>query len=307
MHARATRTWGPTGYLAAGCVVLSSAVMGCDGSASGGSSTQLEVVASTSAWGSVAAAIGGSDIDVVSIISDADQDPHSFEASARTLLAVKEADLIIENGAGYDDFMESMISSAATSAPVLNAVTISGHTGSEAAPLNEHVWYDIPTARRMALKIADELSGLEPDKAATFDANAATFVRGLDGLLRGERAVAATSTGTGVGITEPVPLYMLQAMGLQNLTPAAFSEGVEEGSEVSARTLDETLGLYRRHEVAALIYNEQTTGAVTEQVKQAAEDAGIPVVAVTETLPPGLTYLSWMRRNLDAIRQALTR
>jgi len=291
---------------AAAIVVLAGLVSSCDGSASGsGDSRRSDVVASTSAWGSIAAAVGGTYVTVSSIISSPDQDPHSFEASARTLLEIKEADLLIENGGGYDDFMDSMISSSKTTAPVLNAVTVSGHTASSGQPLNEHVWYDFPTVKRMALDIASKLTKLQPRHAADFTANASRLVRGLDRLVTEEHQVRAAHAGTGVAITEPVPLYMLEAMGLRNETPAVFSEAVEEGTDVSARTLADTLALYSRHEVSALVYNEQTTGAVTEQVKAAADAAGVPVVPVTETLPMGTTYLQWMTRNVADVRQAL--
>ncbi len=293
---------------AAACVVLLGLVTGCNaGASSGGDPSKIDVVASTSAWGSVAMAVGGSHVSVSSIISSPDQDPHSFEASARTLLGIKQADLLIENGGGYDDFMESMISSSGSSAPVLNAVTVSGFTGSSTQPLNEHVWYDFATVEKMAMRIGDDLSRLAPRHAAEFRANAGRFTRQLEDLATTVRQVRTADAGTGVAITEPVPLYLLQAMGLRNLTPAAFSKGVEEGSDVSARTLAETLALFSGHEVAALVYNEQTTGPITEQVKAAADAAGIPVVAVTETLPLGSTYLQWMTRNVTQVRQAVAR
>lgn len=291
---------------AAACAVLAGLLTACGSSTPASDNPDaIQVVASTSVWGSVAAAVGGSSVSVTSIISDPSQDPHSFEASTRTLLAVKDADLVIENGGGYDDFMASMIASSGSRAPVLDAVRISGVQGSAGQPLNEHVWYDFPAVKTVALTIADQLSQLMPSQRAAFTSNAQRFVRGLDRLTAAEHKVRASYAGTGVGITEPVPLSMLQAMGLRNLTPPHFSEAVEEGSDVSARTLAATLALYSKNEVAALVYNEQTTGAITEKVKAAAEAAGIPVVGVTETLPSGTTYLGWMTHNVDRVQQAL--
>jgi zinc/manganese transport system substrate-binding protein len=110
----------------------------------------------------------------------------------------------------------------------------------------------------------------------------------------------------GVAITEPVPLYMLDAIGVVNETPAAFSAAVEQGGEVSVSTLDRTLALLSGHQVAALVYNEQTTDPLTERVKSAAGEAGVPVVAVTETLPDSLHYATWMAANLDRLDTALS-
>jgi zinc/manganese transport system substrate-binding protein len=221
------------------------------------------------------------------------------------LLAVSKADLLIENGGGYDDFMSQLIESAGTSAPLLNAVAVSGHRATAGAEVNEHVWYDLRSAERVADAIAARLAQLAPEHRAEFTANARAFSLRVDALVAQERRFAASHAGTGVGITEPVPLYMLRAMGLRNLTPAAFSSAVEEGSDVAARVLAETLDLYSTHRVAALVYNEQTSSTITEQVQSAAEAAGVPVVPVTETEPTGLDYQDWMQRNLRAIEQAV--
>ncbi|HEX7835130.1 MAG TPA: ABC transporter substrate-binding protein, partial [Pseudolysinimonas sp.] len=57
--------------------------------------------------------------------------------------------------------------------------------------------------------------------------------------------------------------------------------------------------------VRLLAYNEQTSGPETDRVRAAATAAGIPVVPVTETLPKGKDYVSWMNANLDAVGAAL--
>jgi zinc/manganese transport system substrate-binding protein len=98
---------------------------------------------------------------------------------------------------------------------------------------------------------------------------------------------------------------MTQALGLRNATPAKFSEAVEEGGDVAPRVLQDTLSLFSGHKVSALVYNEQTSGPVTEKVEAAAKDAGVPIVGVTETLPEGQDYLTWMSHNLEAIASAL--
>lgn len=268
---------------------------------------RVDVVASTDVWGSIASAVGGSRVSVTAIINEPGQDPHSYEASTRTVLEIDEAELIVVNGGGYDDFMDQMISSSGTDAAVVDAVALSGHDDDPAGgELNEHVWYDLPTAARVADAIAAELAGLAPRHAAEFTANAKAFSMSLRGLMATEQRVKAADGGAGVGITEPVPLYMLKAMGLLNRTPVDFSTAVEEGGDVSPRALADTLALYTHHQVALLVYNDQTSGPVTEQVKAAAVSAGIAVVAVTETLPVGTTYVAWMRRNVAAVAEALS-
>ncbi|MGQ7351749.1 metal ABC transporter solute-binding protein, Zn/Mn family [Quadrisphaera oryzae] len=305
----------PGAALVAGAALLaltgcgsSSTAAGAPTSSAGGSTASsgtLQVVASTDVWGDVAKSVGGDAVQVTSFISDPSQDPHSYEASARNQLAVKSAAVIVENGGGYDDFMEKLVSAAGSTAPVVNAVDVSGKATSAGDELNEHVWYDLPTTAKVAEAIAEQLGKADPAQAATFTANAKAFADGLAPLEAQEAQVASKAAGTKVGITEPVPDYLLEAMGLQVATPPAFSEAVEEGTDVSPAVLAQTEAQYTDKEVRALVYNEQTTGAETDAVKAAATAAGIPVVPVTETLPDGDTYTAWMSANISAIRTAV--
>jgi zinc/manganese transport system substrate-binding protein len=283
------------------------AMTACSAEVSNGAAADdgtLNVVASTDVWGDIAKQVGGHAVTVTSLISSPDQDPHSFEASASTALAISQAELVIENGGGYDDFVGQLLEVHDAHATVLNAVEISGHAAA-AGELNEHVWYDLTSAAKVADAIASSLSAIDPDNAETFEENAQAFDAKVQALVDQESRLKDTVAGQGIGITEPVPLYMTEALGLVDKTPDAFSEAIEEGDEVSPAVLKETLDLYTDGQVAALVYNEQTTGPLTDQVKSAAEQGGIPVVPVTETLPEGLDYVAWMQQNLDELAHAL--
>ena len=100
-------------------------------------------------------------------------------------------------------------------------------------------------------------------------------------------------------------MYLLQAAGLINKTPDKFSEAIEDDTDAPPAILKETEELFDKHQVKLLAYNEQTTGPQTEAVLAAAKRNNIPVVPVTETLPAGQTYLSWMQANLEAVSAAL--
>lgn len=284
--------------------------LGACGSADEATTTDsgaISVVASTNVYGDVAQTIGGDAVDVTSIISDPAADPHSYEANARTQLALSKATIVIENGGGYDDFVDTMLSASSnTSATVINAVDVSGKAAAADDELNEHVWYDFPTMSKLADELVTALSTADPDGADTFRANGEAFKADLETLEGTEQDIAAAHGGEGVAITEPVPLYMLEAAGLKNLTPDAFSEAIEEENDVPPLVLQETLDLFSDHEVAVLVYNAQTTGPQTDQVIAAAKDADVPAVPVTETLPEGKTYVSWMTDNLAALSDALS-
>lgn len=284
-------------------VVAASALAACSsGAAADG---RISVVASTDVWGDIAQQVGGDRVDVTSIITDPAADPHSYEADAKVKLAISRAAVVVENGGGYDDFVDSLLRSVDNRPTVVDAVEVSGKQAGAGGDLNEHVWYDFPTVAKVASAIAAALGRSDPAGAATFTANATAFAAKLAPLENTERSVAAAHTGTGVAITEPVPLYLLQACGLADETPEAFSHAVEEGTDVSASVLRDTLALFSDRKVALLVYNAQTSGAETELVLKAARQAGVGIVPVTETLPEGKDYLGWMQDNVEAVRAAL--
>jgi zinc/manganese transport system substrate-binding protein len=299
--------------------LLAVPLAGCasgSGSPSGGATASsdgtLEVVASTDVYGDIAKQIGGDDVKVTSIIDSPDKDPHEYQATSRDQLALSTADVVIQNGGGYDDFVDTMIEAlpGGASPVLLNAVDISGYDQEPAeGEFNEHVWYDVPTMKKLAAQIEQALAEADADGASTFEANAQAFAAKLDGIAQAEADAKAAASGQGVAITEPVPLYMTSAMGLENRTPDEFSEAIEEGTDVPAGVLQETLALFSEKQVAALVYNAQTTGATTDQVVAAAKAAGVPVVPVTETLPADLPagsgYVEWMTENVDAVASAI--
>lgn len=290
----------------AAALALSGCSANSDGAAPKSTSGTIPVVASTNVWGDVAKEIGGAQVAVTSIIDDPKKDPHTYQASGQNQLAVSKAEIVIVNGGGYDDFMGSMLATAHSSPVTLNVADISGYDQHPAGGVfNEHLWYDFPTVQKVAEKIAAAYSKARPQYKATFEANAKKFEASVAGLEESESALKQKFAGKGVAITEPVPLYMLEAIGLVNKTPEKFSEAIQNETDVAPATLQQTLDLFSTHAVALLVYNEQTTGAQTQQALDAARSNQVPVVPVTETLPAGKTYLGWMRANLDAIGAAL--
>jgi ABC-type Zn uptake system ZnuABC Zn-binding protein ZnuA len=308
---------GAAAFVLAGC-----ASSGTDAAAS---ADGIAVVASTNVYAQIAEEIGGEFVDATAIVSSTGQDPHSFEPSARDQLTVQRADLIMENGGGYDAFIDALIESSGSEAPVITAVEFShdwpdnaGHDAeSEGAHtdehgdhahvegFNEHVWYDPHTVEHLADELAHELSELLPEHAATFEANAEAFATGAADLEAALTEIDAAHAGAEVFVTEPVPLYLVASAGLVNATPDAFSEAVEEGQDVSPSTLLDSLDLLRSGEVSVVIVNSQTGGAETTEVISEADAEGIPVIEFSETLPDGQTYLSWMKANIEALAGAL--
>ncbi|RKS69152.1 zinc/manganese transport system substrate-binding protein [Actinomadura pelletieri DSM 43383] len=281
---------------------------GCGSSSDAGSERgdRVSVVASTNVYGDIARRIGGDRVDVTSFISDPAQDPHSFEAGSRSRLALAKARVVIQNGGGYDDFVGTLLKGAGSKAEVLDVVRIAGKTAPAGEKPNEHVWYDLPTVARLADRVSAALTEADAGNAKTFTANATAFKTELSTLQGKVAALKAAHGGAGVAITEPLPVYLLEAAGLRNETPDEFSEAVEEGGDVPPRAMRDTLALLTGRKVAALVSNAQTSGPQTERLEKAAKDGGVPVVPVTETLPPGRNYVSWMDATITALGKALS-
>lgn len=281
----------------------------------------LSIVASTNVYGDIAASIAGDLATVTSIIDSPAQDPHSYEASAQDQLAIAGADLIIENGGGYDPFIDLLVDGSGTTAVVLSAAAVAGledatHADDEAHAeddghghlegVNEHVWYDIHVMGDVAAAIAAELAALDADNAAAYEQNFAAWTTELEALEAELEAAAAGLGGGVIAATEPVPAYLLAELGFDDETPTEFTEAIEEGADVPPLALQQTLDLIASGEVRLLAYNEQTASPETERVREAAEAAGIPVVSFGETLPDGEDYVSWMRTNIEAVVAALS-
>jgi zinc/manganese transport system substrate-binding protein len=272
-----------------------AALAGCGGRSQGGG---IDVVAAENVYGDVAAQIGGPYVHVTSILSDPNADPHLFTPRSSTGLAVARARVVIRNGLGYDTFVDKLL--AAT--PAKGRIVITAGTRGA----NPHVWYDPNVVRRLSAAVAGALGSVDPSHAQFFERRERRFLRsGIEPVLRAERQLRKDAHGEAVAYTEPLPGYLVAAAGLRNLAPPAFTRAIEDGSEPPPSAVAAMLSLVRGHEVRALLYNSQTVSPITARIRDAARTVGIPVVAVTETLPPGFTYQSWQLREVRALAAAL--
>ncbi|MGN6327143.1 metal ABC transporter solute-binding protein, Zn/Mn family [Pseudolysinimonas sp.] len=285
-----------------------AACSGGGGDGAGSGDGRVRVVASTNVYGDLAKTIGGSHVDVTSIIDDPDKDPHEYQADARTQLAISKAAVVIENGGGYDDFVGTMLkASKNTKAFVIDAVKLSGHADGSGSQLNEHVWYDYPTVSKVVDAIAASLHTADPAHGQAYARAAAKLQDQISGLESAEQALLPQTRGVGAAITEPVPDYVLEALQMDIVTPPAFSKAIEDGTDVPASVLQQTLAQFTDGTAAVLVYNVQTTGAQTDAVLAAAKKHGVPAVPVSETLPSGLHYIPWQQGVLASIAEAIRR
>lgn len=305
---RATMIAGLTVLVAAGCSATSSPAPSATSQASASgtpaAAAPIAVVASTNVWGDIAKQIGGDHITLTSIMSDPNADPHQYEADARTGAAISQGQVVIENGLGYDDFMDKLLAASPNpNRKVLNVADVMKITGDDANP---HIWYDIDKLPDVAAAIADQFGSLDPADAATFTANAKAFDDSLTPLTTAIADIKAKYSGAPVGYTERVPGYLVDAAGLKLATPASFAQSIEDGNDPSPADNAAFDAALTGKAIKVLLYNGQVTSPATDAIKTLAQKNDVPIVGVTETLPPtDKDFQAWQLRQIDEIHTAL--
>ena len=267
--------------------------------------TKIVAVGAENEYANVISQIGGSAVSVTSIMSNPNTDPHTFEASPSVGEIVSAAELVVQNGVGYDTFMNRI--EAAAPNPKRKVIDVQSLLGLPNDTSNPHLWYDPKTMPAVAKAIADDLSSLDPAMAASFKNNAAKFDSSLKPWLAAIAKVKSMYRDAPVATTEPVADYMLQAAGTDNKTPWTLQEDIMNGVDPSPQNVTLQESLFSKHEVKVFLYNQQVTDSLTQSFLIDARNAGIPVVGVYETMPtPGYAYQSWMLAETDALLRALS-
>ena len=291
--------------LGAGCsssAKATTSTAGADATSGGGTIT---MVGAENEYANVIAQIGGKYVRTDAIMSDPNTDPHTFEASPAVAQEVSSAQLVVQNGVGYDTFMNTIEQAAPSSSrKVINVQNLLGLPDSTANP---HLWYKPATMPAVARAVAADLAQIQPANAAYFQANLTAFDNSLAPWAKAVAALRAAHPDTPVATTEPVADYMLQAVGTDNLTPWSLQADIMNGVDPSPQDVSLQEGLFKQHKVKIFLYNQQVTDSLTQSFLNLAKQNGIPVVGVYETMPTdGYDYQSWMLAEVDAVDKALS-
>jgi len=264
----------------------------------------VQVVAAENIYGDLCQQIGGVHVNVVSVLSDPNVDPHEYESNVETAKQIADADVVVANGGGYDDWIDKIMATSPGSKRVaLHAFDL--------APVklkdNEHVWYNPDNVVVIAQAIADALKLKDPANGADYDSNLAVLKTEISKLNAQLLQLKGKYSGTPIVLTETIFLYQSELIGLNVLTPWTFDKAIAEGNDPSPAdaVLAESQLTSKKGKV--LVYNVQTITPITTKLETEAKALGIPVVAVSETMPPGAHYQSWMAKQLDALGEALAR
>lgn len=293
----------PLAVLAAAAVL---ALAGCgSGGASRASDGKVQVWTSTDVWGSVARYVGGEHAQVTSAITNPSQDPHDYESTARDKLAVRASAVAVYNGGGYDDWAQKLVTGDSGTTAV-NAVTVSGLDHGKDPSFNEHVFWSLPTAVKVADTVAADLAKADPAHAAYFRANARSFATKIGALTTSAQAIGRAHPHLSALMTEPVVGYLLYTVGIADGTPATYREQSEADS-VSAVALRAATTAISTKRVQLVTLNAQTSDATSTALQRSADRVSVPVVQVYETFPSGEhDYLHWVRTCLTMLQRALS-
>lgn len=292
---------------AAAAAALALMTAGCASSASGDApgSQVINAIGAENEYASVLSQIGGKYVHVSSILNNPSTDPHTFEASPTVASEVSAATLVVQNGVGYDTFMNKIESASPNSKR--KVIVVQHLLGLPDDTPNPHLWYNPKTMPAAAKAMAADMSALDPAHKAYFRANMAKFDSSLTPWLTAIAQFKAKYAGTPVAVTEPVADYMLQAMGMKILTPFVFQADIMNGVDPSPQDISLENGYVTKHQVRVFCYNQQVVDSLTTSIRLTALKEGVPVVGVYETMPtPGYDYQSWMLAEIHAIEKAIT-
>ena len=287
-----TTTLAAATLLALGCAIASAV----------GAAQPVNMLAAENFYGDVAEQIGGSNVKVVSILNNPNQDPHEFEVSPSTARAVAGARLVVYNGIDYDPWVDKLLAASPSSerTTIVAADLVHKKSGD-----NPHLWYDPATMIAVSTAVAAELGRTDPGHRADYDARLRTFIASLQPLQQKIASLHDKYGGEMVTATEPVFGYMAEAIGLK-MRNQRFQMSVMNDTEPSASDVGEFETDLKNRRVKVLLYNSQVTDDLTKRLLDLAKASHVPVVGVTETEPPGMNYQQWMMSQLDALERALS-
>ena len=260
------------------------------------------VVVSVDQWGDIVSELGGSCARVKTVLASSAVDPHDYEPAPADAAWFTAAKLVVVNGANYDTWASNLAANSAVGVPVVSAAEVTKTPDGA----NPHLWYMPSAVTAVADAVTAALSKLDPQAGNYFSQRRSEFAAAMAPYASLIDKIKAQAAGKSYAATEAIFDYQAKAMGLVNKTPQGYQRASANESEPSPGDINAFRGTLAGRQVDVLIYNTQTEGSTPEQVRSAAEQAGVPIVTVTETVPPGQTsFESWQCAQLTALAKAL--
>jgi zinc/manganese transport system substrate-binding protein len=277
-------------------------IAGSCGGASSGTSGSISVIAAENFWGSIATQLGGQKVNVQSVVTDPNADPHEYESSPNDARAFADANLVILNGAGYDDWGKKLLdANPSVQRQVLDVAQLLGRRMGD----NPHFWYQPDYVVTVADALTAHFKSIDSLDSSYFDQRRADFGVALKPYEDKIASLKQRFGGTKIGSTESIFVYMANALDLNITTPTAFMGAVSQGNDPPVSAVVVFHDQIAANEIKVLVYNSQTTTALTTNLRQLAASRHIASVGVSETQPSSSTFEAWQLAQLDSLESAL--
>ena len=262
----------------------------------------VDVVVSVDQWGDIVSELGGTCTTVTTVLASSSVDPHDYEPSPADASSFAGAKLVVVNGADYDHWAKDLAATSAPSAPVISAAEVTGTPDGA----NPHLWYSPTAVTAVADAVTAELAKIDPAAAGYFTDRRAAFATTMQPYSTLIDTIKKGASGKSYAATESVFDYQAEALGLVNKTPEGYRRSAANESEPTPADIEAFRKALSDKQIDVLIYNTQTEGSIPEQIRNTAEQSGVPVVEVTETVAPGeTTFVGWQDKQLAALAEAL--
>jgi zinc transport system substrate-binding protein len=307
LHAWKVRGWQKTSVLFS-ALVLPSLVLGCGGDSEAEGSGRRDVVAAFYPLAFAAEQLGGDSVRVTNLTPPG-AEPHDVELSVRDVERVRDADLVLYLGSGFQPALEDAAAEAdGTALDLLSGLSLhrgeshgkdhgeEPEGGGEEESVDPHVWLDPVRFAAVVRRIGGELDRTDEaeELARRLEALDRAYKHGLAHCARRELVTSHAAFG-----------YLAERYDLEQIPIA----GISPEAEPSPRELEHVVETVRDHGARVVFFETLLSPRLAETV---AREAGV----TTDVLNPieGLSddelersedYFSVMRTNLTAIRRAL--
>ncbi|TGY63751.1 metal ABC transporter solute-binding protein, Zn/Mn family [Limosilactobacillus reuteri] len=266
----------------------------------GKSQKPIRVVTGLNFYGEVAQKVAGDHGQVISFIDNASVDPHDYQPNTKQAQQVAKANVVIENGLGYDSWVNKLVKSSSNRNKI-KIIDVASLTGKKDGD-NEHIWYAPETVEKLANDLATQYGKIDPQHAEDYQRNARKYLASLQPLNEEIAKVKrqVNPNNNRVAVSEPVFDYALKNAGYQ-IMDKHFEKAVEDGNDPSPKDIEEIQQAIINHQIAFFVDNSQTSDKVVDNLVKLAHEHDVPVLKVTETKPNGDDYMQWMLKQYQAL------
>jgi zinc/manganese transport system substrate-binding protein len=279
----------------------------------------VQIVASFSILADLAKQVGGDRVSVSSIVGP-NADAHVYRATPQDAKKVKEADLLVVNGLGFDGFVPRLVKSSGSKARIITVTTglnllekpkAGGHDhghshGHDHAKHDPHAWQSIEAAKVFVANIRDGLIAADKAGEAIFRANAERYLGELD-KARDEiiAMLASLPKDNRLAIVNHDAFrYFTRDFGIR----IEGARGLSTEAEPSAKDIARIVRIAKERKAKAVFLENISDPRIAAQLAKetGAKLGGVLYSdALTDEKGPAPTYLALMRHNAKVLVEAL--